>query len=181
MGGIGALGFISLGAGFLNSKIPLIVLRALGGIGNYPFLSVDPCRTPFLYDLHHNINTLNLLDLLTQKLSSWFDDHPICLGTHCRYVPSTTGTIARDLPLRRLWRCWKWSVPSAFFFRLFTYRAFMNSRWSDHWWCLHSIRDLALGFLVCNHRRGAHLFLLHLPHPGTTEIDRATDAESQAS
>ena len=45
-----------------------------------------------------------------------------------------------------------------------------NSRWSDHWWCLHSIRDLALGFLVCDHRRGAHLFRLHLPHPGTTEI-----------
>ncbi|THH14444.1 hypothetical protein EW146_g5879 [Bondarzewia mesenterica] len=32
VGGIGALGFISLGAGFLKTKIPLIVLRALGGI-----------------------------------------------------------------------------------------------------------------------------------------------------
>ena len=42
MGGIGALGFISLGAGFLKSKIPLIVLRALGGIGNYRFLPANP-------------------------------------------------------------------------------------------------------------------------------------------
>lgn len=47
MGGIGALGFISLGAGFLKSKIPLIVLRALGGIGNYCFLPANPCRNPF--------------------------------------------------------------------------------------------------------------------------------------
>jgi MFS family permease len=30
--GVGVLGFISLGAGFLNAQIPLIILRALGGI-----------------------------------------------------------------------------------------------------------------------------------------------------
>ncbi len=33
IGGVFALGFISLGAGFAASKIPLIVLRALSGVG----------------------------------------------------------------------------------------------------------------------------------------------------
>jgi MFS family permease len=32
VGGLAVLGVISLGAGFINSKIPLIILRALGGI-----------------------------------------------------------------------------------------------------------------------------------------------------
>ena len=33
IGGVAALGVLSIGAGFVTSKIPLIVLRALSGIG----------------------------------------------------------------------------------------------------------------------------------------------------
>lgn len=33
IGGIATLGILSIGAGFVKSKIPLIVIRALSGIG----------------------------------------------------------------------------------------------------------------------------------------------------
>jgi MFS family permease len=36
--GSAALGVISLGTGFVNDKIVMIVLRALGGIGKFPII-----------------------------------------------------------------------------------------------------------------------------------------------
>ena len=44
IGGVSVLGILSVGAGFVTSKIPLIVLRALSGIGmsSVLLLSVPP-------------------------------------------------------------------------------------------------------------------------------------------
>lgn len=43
IGGITMLGLFSLGAGFVNNKIALIVLRALSGIGKYNRMTCKVC------------------------------------------------------------------------------------------------------------------------------------------
>lgn len=65
IGGVAVLGILSIGAGFVTNKIPLIVLRALSGIGKLQIFSVLARKTVRLTHLLYAAASMTIPSALT--------------------------------------------------------------------------------------------------------------------